>query len=130
MEARDNVAIAPIRWPDLRWRLYVKAKAEKDGRFWGWYVHVAQRATPRAAYEVAKQAHGAPRIDGVTFTAIDAAGVEEFLAALRDALVTRTDWPLGNRRVTVPKGAARFACWGSPRCGTWCSKGRPNAAWS
>ena len=85
-------------------RLYVKAKAEKDWRFWGLYVHVGKLETLRAAYVVAKQNDGAPGSDGVTFEAIEAAGVEPFLAQLRDELVARTYRPLRNRRVEIPEG--------------------------
>jgi RNA-directed DNA polymerase len=35
----------PIRWQDLRRSLYVKAKPEPTGRFWGWYVHVCKWET-------------------------------------------------------------------------------------
>jgi RNA-directed DNA polymerase len=81
---------APISLQDLRRRLYVKAKAEKDWRCWGLYVHMGKLETLRAAYEIAKKNNGAPGIDGVTFEAIEEAGVERFLVELRDALVTRT----------------------------------------
>jgi len=94
---------APISLQDLQRRLYVKAKAEKDWRFWGLYVHVSKLETLRAAYAVAKQNDGAPGIDGVTFEAIEAAGVEPFLAQLRDELVSRTYRPLRNRRVEILK---------------------------
>ncbi len=94
---------APISLQDLRRRLYVKAKAEKDWRFWGLYVHVSKRETLRAAYAMAKENDGAPGIDGVTFEAIEAAGVEPFLVQLRDELVSRTYWPLRNRRVEIRK---------------------------
>jgi RNA-directed DNA polymerase len=114
MEGRDDVTIASIRLQDLRRRLYVKAKAEKDWRFWGLYVHVAKLETLRAAYAVAKQANGAPGLDGVTCTAIEAAGVEACLAARRDALVTRTDRPLRNRRVEIPKGGGKVRVLGIP----------------
>jgi RNA-directed DNA polymerase len=105
---------APISLQDLRRRLYVKAKAEKDWRFWGLYVHVAKLETLRAAYVVAKQNDGAPGIDGVTFEAIEAAGVEPFLAQLRDELVARTYRPLRNRRVEIPKGDGRVRVLGIP----------------
>ncbi len=95
---------APISLQDLRRRLYVKAKAEKDWQFWGLYVHVSKLETLRAAYAVARQNDGAPGIDGVTFEAIAAAGVEPFLAQLRDELVSRTYRPLRNRRVEILKG--------------------------
>jgi len=95
---------APISLQDLRRRLYVKAKAEKDWQFWGLYVHVSKVETLRAAYALAKQNDGAPGIDGVTFEAIEAAGVEALLAQLRDELVSRTYQPLRNRRVEILKG--------------------------
>jgi len=95
--------MASVSLQDLRRRLYVKAKADKDWQFWGLYVHVAKPETLRAAYDLAKRNNGAPGIDGVTFGAIEAAGVEAFLAHLRDELVTRTYRPLRNRRVEIPK---------------------------
>src|SRR5436309_4126915 len=94
---------APISLQDLRRRLYVKAKAEKDWRFWGLYVHVVIFFKQKTAYEIAKKNNGAPGIDGVTFEAIEEAGVERFLGELRDALVTRTYRPLRNRRVEILK---------------------------
>jgi hypothetical protein len=103
---------APVSLQDLRRRIYGKAKAEKTKRFWGLYVHVAKLETLRAAYEIAKKHHGAPGIDGVTFEAIEAGGVEGFLAQLREELVSRTYRPLRNRRVEIPKrgGKVRAAC--------------------
>ena len=55
---------ASISLQDLQRRLYVKAKAEKNWRFWGMYVHVSKLETLRAAYAMTKQANGAPGIDG------------------------------------------------------------------
>jgi len=104
----------PISLQDLRQRISVKAKAEKDWRFWGLYVHVSKLETLRAAYALAKQQDGAPGIDGVTFGAIEAAGVEGFLAGLRDALVSRTYRPLRNRRVEIPKDGGKVRVLGIP----------------
>ncbi len=105
---------APISLQDLRRRLYVKAKAEKDWRFWGLYVHVGKLETLRAAYDVAKENDGAPGIDGVTFEAIEDAGVERFLVELRDELVARTYRPLRNRRVEIPKDGGKVRVLGIP----------------
>lgn len=58
---------ASISLQDLRRRLYVKAKAETSWRFWGLYVHVCKMETLRTAYALAKDNHGAPGVDGVTF---------------------------------------------------------------
>ena len=95
--------MASIRLQDLRRRLYVKAKADKDWRFGGLYVQVAQRETLRAADDPVKRNNGAPGIDGVTVEAIEAVGVDTYLAPLRDELTARTDRPLRNRRVEIPK---------------------------
>jgi RNA-directed DNA polymerase len=105
---------APISLQDLRRRLYVKAKAEKDWRFWGLYVHVVKLETLHAAYALAKQDNGAPGIDGVTFTAIEGAGAGAFLVQLRDDLVARTYQPLRNRRVEIPKGGGKVRVLGIP----------------
>src|SRR5213594_2045355 len=103
MEGRGVLTMASVSLQDLRRRLYVKAKADKDWRFWGLYVHVAKPETLRAAYDLAKRNNGAPGIDGVTFEAIEAAGVDAFLAQLRDELAARTYRPLRNRRAEIPK---------------------------
>jgi RNA-directed DNA polymerase len=104
----------PVSLQDLRRRIYVTAKADKTKRFWGLCVHVAKRETLRAAYDLAKRNDGAPGIDGVTFAAIEAAGVETFLAQLRDDLVTRTYRPLRNRRVEIPKRGGKVRVLGIP----------------
>jgi RNA-directed DNA polymerase len=94
---------APITLQDLRRRMYVKAKAEPTWRFWGLYGHVCKQGTLHAAYELAKQNNGAAGIDGVTFDAIEADGVEAFLGQLREELVQRCYRPQRPRRVGIPK---------------------------
>jgi len=105
---------ASISLQDLRQRLYIKAKAEKPWRVWGLYVHVCKEATLRAAYAMAKKNNGAPGIDGVTFAAIEATGVEPFLAQLRNELVTQTYRPMRNRHVAIPKDGGRVRVLGIP----------------
>ena len=94
---------APISLQDLRRRIYVKAKAEPSWCFWGLYVHVCKRETLREAYQLAKANNGAPGIDGVTFEAIEASGVDAFLAQIQDELVTRTYHPMRLRQKAIPK---------------------------
>ena len=105
---------SPGSLQDLRRRIYVTAKADKTKRFWGLYVHVAKLETLRAAYDLAKRNNGAPGIDGVTFAAVEAGGVEAFLGRLRDELVTRTYRPLRNRRVEIPKRGGKVRVLGIP----------------
>jgi RNA-directed DNA polymerase len=94
---------APVRLQDLRRRLYGMAKADTRKRFGDLYGLVAELETLRAGYDLAKRNDGAPGIDGVTFEAIEAGGVEAFLAELRAELVARTYRPLRYRRVEIGK---------------------------
>jgi RNA-directed DNA polymerase len=97
----------PIDLQDLRRRIYVKAKAEPSWRFWGLYVHVCKRETLTEAYALAKKNNGAPGIDGVTFEAIEAGGVDIFLEQIRDELVKGTYRPLRNRKQAIPKDGGK-----------------------
>src|SRR3982751_6333436 len=99
---------APISLQDLRRRLYIKAKAEPAWRFWGLYVHICKRETLRDAYRMAKANDGAPGIDGVTFQAVEAEGVELFLERLREELIQRTYRPRRARKVEIPKGNGKL----------------------
>ena len=99
---------APISLQDLRRRLYVKAKTEPTWRFWGLYVHVCKKETLREAYLLAKANDGAPGIDGVTFAAVEAEGVETFLDQLRKELVERTYRPQKARKVEIPKEGGKM----------------------
>ena len=92
---------------DLRRGIYVKAKAEPSWRFWGLYVHVCKMETLREAYALARGNNGAPGIDGVTFEAIEAQGVEDFLARIQDELLVRTYVPLRARRQEIPKDGGK-----------------------
>jgi len=98
---------APISLQDLRRRIYVKAKAEPSWRFWGLYAHVCKPETLRVAYKLAKKNNGSPGIDGVTFEAIQARGVEGFLDQLRQELVEGTYRPRRARKVEIPKGGGK-----------------------
>ena len=47
---------------------------------------------------MAKKNNGAPGIDGVTFEAIQEAGLDDFLTVIREELVSCTYMPMANRR--------------------------------
>jgi RNA-directed DNA polymerase len=57
--------------------------------------------TLRKAYALAEDNDGAPGVDGVTFAAIEAQGVEAFLGQIRGELVERTYKPLPARRQEI-----------------------------
>jgi RNA-directed DNA polymerase len=94
---------APISLQELRRRIYRKAKSDKTHRFWGIFVHIAKMETLEEAYRIAKRNGGAPGLDGQTFEDIEAAGLNTFLAEIRDDLLTGRYKPQPNRRVDIPK---------------------------
>ena len=95
--------MTPISLQNLRKSIYIKAKTEPTWRFWGLYVHVCKEETLREAYKLAKKNDGAPGLDGVTFEAIEAGGVENFLQQIRDELITSTYRPMRVRKKAIPK---------------------------
>ena len=99
---------APIGLQDLRKRIYIKAKAEPQWRFWGLYVHVCKLETLQEAYAMARKNNGAPGIDGVTFAVIEQSGLEEFLLQIRSELVEFRYLPLAVRKKEIPKGGGKF----------------------
>ena len=103
-----------IKLQELRRRIYRKAKAEKQWRFWGLYVHVIKMETLRAAYQQVKANDGTPGIDGESFASIEARGVEKFLSAIREELHSRSYKPSKNRRVEIPKGKGKTRRLGIP----------------
>jgi RNA-directed DNA polymerase len=103
-----------INLQELRKKIYLKAKSEKTWRFWGLYVHVCKMETLRQAYKLAKKNNGAPGIDGVTFEAIEEAGLDDFLSKMADELVSGTYQPMGNRIKEIPKGGGKVRVLGIP----------------
>ena len=99
---------APISLQELRRRIYRKAKSNKTHRFWGIFVHITKPETLEEAYRAAKGNGGAPGIDGQTFEDIERTGRPEFLATVREELITGRYKPKPNRRVDLPKGNGKF----------------------
>jgi RNA-directed DNA polymerase len=87
----------------LQRKLYLKAKAEPAFRFYLLYDKVCREDILHHAYDLACANRGAPGVDGVTFAAIEAAGLGEWIAGLRKDLVARTYRPGPVRRVVIPK---------------------------
>src|SRR5229473_1975593 len=87
----------------LQRKLYLKAKAEPTFRFYLLYDKICREDILRHAYALVRANRGAPGVDGVTFAAIEAAGLEEWLAGLRKDVVAKTYRPEPVRRVTIPK---------------------------
>src|SRR3954453_2293269 len=91
----------PIR--TLQRKLYRKAEAEPAYRFYLLYDKIHRADILCHAYALARSNGGAPGVDGITFAMIEAAGLEEWLAGLREDLVAKTYRPAPVRRVMIPK---------------------------
>ena len=88
---------------NLQRKLYCKAKAEPAFRFYLLYDKIHREDILRHAYALARANGGAPGVDGKTFTMVEAAGLEEWLAAIKNDLVAKTYRPAPVRRVKIPK---------------------------
>lgn len=93
----------PLNLQELRQQIYLKAKSDQTHRFWGIFVHIAKIKTLKEAYRIAKRNDGVPGIDGQTFEAIEAMGVDQFLDEIREDLLARTYHPQATRPVEIPK---------------------------
>jgi RNA-directed DNA polymerase len=93
----------PEKIRTLQKKLYLKAKAEPDFRFYLLYDKVWRADILEHAYELACENDGAAGVDGVTFDKIEAAGLQEWLSGIEKALRERTYRPDPVRRVMIPK---------------------------
>src|SRR6201996_394096 len=93
----------PDKIRTLQRKLYLKAKAEPDFRFYLLYDKVYRADILRHAYDLARANRGAPGVDGVDFAAIEAAGLENWLVGIETDLRTKTYQPQPVRRVMIPK---------------------------
>jgi len=93
----------PIAIRTLQRKLYRPAKAEPAFRFYLLYDKICREDILRHAYALARVNAGAPGVDGLTFAAIEAKGLEGWLAGLREELISKTYRPDPVRRVMIPK---------------------------
>jgi RNA-directed DNA polymerase len=93
----------PEKIGNLPRKLYIKAKAEPEYRFYLLYGKVCREDILEHAYKLAKANRGAPGVDGMTFAEIGEAGVKERLSGLRQELCEKRYKPQPVRRVTIPK---------------------------
>jgi RNA-directed DNA polymerase len=93
----------PAKLQRLQEALYTKAKQEPAYRFYLLYDKVYRADILAHAYALSKQHRGAPGVDGATFDDIERDGLEQWLAAVQEALRTQTYRPQPVRRVLIPK---------------------------
>src|SRR5271166_560985 len=93
----------PEKIRNLQKKLYGKAKAEPDFRFYLLYDKVWRADILRHAYDLARTNKGAPGVDELTFAQIESAGLEDWLTRLGEELHTKTYRCQPVRRVMIPK---------------------------
>jgi RNA-directed DNA polymerase len=93
----------PDKIRTLQRKLYCKAKAEPAFRFYLLHDKICRLDILAHAFAQARCNDGAPGVDGVSFEDIERSGAEEWLAALREDLVSKTYRPAPVRRVMIPK---------------------------
>src|SRR4030095_4894954 len=99
----------PEKIRTLQRKLYRKAKAEPAFRFYLLYDKICRNDILEHAYALARTNGGAPGVDGESFAAIEAVGLEEWLAGIRKDLVAKTYRPAPVRPGVIPeprRGAA------------------------
>ena len=97
----------PDKIRTLQRKLYLKAKAEPNYRFYLLYDQVHRADILHHAYDLVRANRGAPGVDGVNCAAIEAAGLENWLLGIETELRTKTYQPQPVRRVMIRLGAGR-----------------------
>ena len=107
----------PSKLRRLHEALYTKAKQAPGYRFYLLYDKVYRADILAHAYALSQQHGGAPGVDGVTCADIEAQGLEEWLAGLKEVLRTKTYTPDPVRRVQIPKRGGGERPAGDPAAG-------------
>ena len=93
----------PEKIRTLQRKLYCKAKAEPDFRFYQLYDKVWREDILRHAWDLTRANRGAPGVDGISIEQIEEEGEESWLKGLQEELKRKSYRPQAVRRVMIPK---------------------------
>lgn len=93
---------------ELQRKLYLKAKAQPNFRFYALYDRIYRIDVLKLAWQKVRDNHGSPGIDGISFEDIEKAGVDEFLRMIHQELKTKGYRPQPAKRVYIPKSDGRL----------------------
>ena len=91
------------RVQDFQRKLYLKAKQDREFRFYVLYDKVRLPHFLREAYRRCKGNGGCAGVDGTTFTDVEAGGVDSLISEIMKELEDRTYRPQAVLRVWIPK---------------------------
>ena len=91
------------RIQDFQRKLYRKAKQDKKFRFYVLYDKVRLPRFLKEAYKRCKANNGSAGVDGMTFSDVEAYGVDRFISEIIDELETKTYKPEAVLRVYITK---------------------------
>jgi len=104
----------PIKIRTFQRKLYLKAKAEPDFRFYLLYDKIYRTDILYHAYRLAKANGGSAGVDGMTFKHVELEGVDEWLSGIREELRTKAYRPQPVLRVMIPKPGGGWRPLGIP----------------
>ena len=104
----------PIKIRTFQRKLYLKAKAEPDFRFYLLYDKIYRTDILYHAYRLAKANGGSAGVDVMTFKHVELEGVDEWLSGIREELRTKAYRPQPVLRVMIPKPGGGWRPLGIP----------------
>jgi RNA-directed DNA polymerase len=93
----------PAKIRTFQRKLYLKAKAEPDFRFYLLYDKIYRADILLHAYRLAKAKGGCAGVDGMTFEKVESEGVDEWLSGIRKELRAKAYSPQPVLRRMIPK---------------------------
>ena len=104
----------PVKIRTFQRKLYLKAKAEPDFRFYLLYDKIYRADVVLHAYRLAKANGGSAGVDGMTFKHVESEGVDEWLSGIREELRAKAYRPQPVLRVMIPKPGGGWRPLGIP----------------